>query len=129
MMTVKPSPKTFYTIGYEGLGIKRFIQILKENKIQTLVDVRYNPFSMNLDFRKKKLTEHLEQNGMAYFHLKEYGIPSEIRKTGNPIKWYVQNVRPMINPSVLVSLKPPVCFMCMENDASVPSENNFERIE
>jgi uncharacterized protein (DUF488 family) len=50
MMIEKFSAESFYTIGYEGLGIKRFIQILKENKIQTLADSRDNPFSTNLDF-------------------------------------------------------------------------------
>ena len=115
MMTEK-SAESFYTIGYEGLGIKRFIQILKENKIQTLADSRDNPFSMNLDFRQKKLMSHLEQHGIRYVHLKEYGIPSDMRKAGNPIEWYIENVKPKIQASILDSFEQPICFMCMEKD-------------
>jgi len=104
----------FYTIGYEGLGINRFMEILKDNGIKTLADSRYNPFSRNPDFRQKKLISHLEQNGIIYVHLRDYGIPSEIRKAGNPFEWYVESVKPEIKPSILDGLEQPVCFMCME---------------
>jgi uncharacterized protein (DUF488 family) len=108
--------KIFYTIGYEGLEIKQFIQRLKDNGIKTLADSRYNAFSMNPDFRQKRLISHLEESGIAYVHLKEYGVPSEIRKAGNPIKWYIENVKPKIKPSLLDSLIQPVCFMCVERE-------------
>ena len=111
------SSKEFYTVGYEGLGIRRFIEILKDNGVKTLADARYNPFSMNPDFRQKKLVQHLEQAGMGYVHLKTFGIPSEIRKSSqNPIAWYAKNVKPNIKPSILDDLRQPVCFMCMESD-------------
>lgn len=106
----------FFTIGYEGLGITRFLQILKENGVKTLLDSRYNAFSMNPDFRKEKLISHLQEHGIKYEHLKEYGIPSEIRKASNPIEWYIQNVKPRIQASVLEPFEQPVCFMCMEKD-------------
>lgn len=110
------SSSLFYTIGYQGLGIERFIQILKANDVKTIADSRYNPFSMNTDFRRAILKSHLEQNGIGYVHMKELGIPGEVRKAGNPIHWYMENVRPKINASILGSLKQPVCFMCMEAD-------------
>jgi uncharacterized protein (DUF488 family) len=107
---------TFYTIGYEGLGIKRFLEILQENGIKTLLDSRHNPFSMNPDFSKKRLTLHLEQAGIKYEHLKDYGIPSEIRKAGYALEWYIQNVKPKIQASIIDPFEQPVCFMCMEKD-------------
>lgn len=59
---------------------------------------------------------HLERHGIKYAHLKEYGIPSEIRKTGRPIEWYIENVKPKIRTSMLEPFEHPVCFMCMEKD-------------
>jgi ribosomal protein L13E len=109
-------PSQFFTIGYEGLGIKRFLEILKENQVKTLVDVRHNPYSMNKDFIRKFLMEHLQQNGIKYEHLKDWGIASKIRKEGNAMEWYVQNVKPNISKNILEGLEQPVCFMCMEND-------------
>jgi uncharacterized protein (DUF488 family) len=65
--------RTFFTIGYEGLGIKKFLEKLEQNGVKTLLDSRYNnPFSMNPDFRKNKLISHLEQNDVKYEHVKDY---------------------------------------------------------
>jgi uncharacterized protein (DUF488 family) len=108
----------FFTIGYEGLGIDRFLEILKANDVKTLLDSRHNPFSANLDFRQKKLTLHLEKHGIKYAHLKGFGIPNEIRKAGKPIEWYVQNVMPKIDASIIGPFEQPVCFMCMEKDVN-----------
>ncbi len=99
------------------MGIERFIEILKVNRVKTLLDARFNPFSRNPDFRKNKLAQHLNDNGIKYVHLKDYGIPSEIRKAGEPLEWYTKNVVPRIEPSVIIEqFEQPVCFMCMEKD-------------
>ena len=108
--------RIFFTIGYEGLGIKKFLEILEANGVKTLADSRDNPSSMNHDFSKKRLTSHLDKLGIRYVHLKEYGIPSEIRKTGDPIEWYIQKVKPKIQPSIIDGFDQPMCFMCMEKD-------------
>lgn len=75
----------FFTIGYEGLGIKKFLEILQAKGVKTLLDARFNLFSRNPDFRKQKLAAHLEKAGIKYVYLKEYGNPGDIRKAGNPI--------------------------------------------
>lgn len=106
----------FFTIGYEGLGISRFLEHLKENRVRTLLDVRHNPFSMNPDFSRKRLETYLQELGIRYQHLKEYGIPTEIRKAGNAMQWYEQNVRSKIQASILEPFEKSVCFMCMEKD-------------
>ena len=113
-----------FTIGYEGLGINRFLEILKDNGIRTLLDCRYNASSMNPDFSKKRLVSFLRAEGIGYEHLKEYGIPREIRNTESAIDWYVKYIRPTIHASVLDRFEQPVCFMCMERD----SENCHRRI-
>lgn len=103
-----------YTIGYEGLGINRFIQILNENGVRTLLDCRFNAVSMNSDFSKSKLALRLESEGISYKHLKEYGVPGEIRRAGNAIEWYIENIKPTIQASIVNRFEQPVCFMCME---------------
>lgn len=106
-----------FTIGYEGLGIQRFLELLQENRVRTLLDCRYNATSRNPDFSKNSLTSHLERAGIQYRHLKEYGIPSEIRRSGNAIAWYMENVKPKIDASLVELFEQPVCFMCMERNS------------
>jgi xanthine dehydrogenase molybdopterin-binding subunit B len=54
--------------------------------------------------------------------LKEYGIPTEIRKAGNAMQWYEQNVRSKTLASILEPFEKSVCFICMEKDI-----NNYNR--
>lgn len=105
-----------FTIGYEGLGIMRFVQILKDHEVRTLLDCRYNAYSRNPDFSKTRLASQIAREGIRYEHLRQYGIPSEIRKSGNAIEWYIANVKPKISSSVASSYEQPVCFLCMERD-------------
>jgi uncharacterized protein (DUF488 family) len=107
-----------FTIGYEGLGIERFLEILRENRVRTLLDCRYDAISRNPDFSKSSLTSHLERIGIQYRHLKEYGIPREIRKSGNALYWYMENVKPKIDISLVELFEQPVCFMCMERNSA-----------
>lgn len=69
-----------FTIGYEGEDIDSFLNLLIENKIDILIDIRNNPFSMNFSFTQKKLREYLEKSGIKYMHIPELGIKSELRK-------------------------------------------------
>jgi uncharacterized protein (DUF488 family) len=55
---------------------------------------------MNPHFSRKKLETYLQELGIRYEHLKEYGIPTEIRKAGNAMQWYEQNVRSKIQASI-----------------------------
>lgn len=75
----KETPPGFFTIGYEGKNIDSFLNILIQNHITVLADVRYNPFSMNFAFRDSKLKEYLSKVGIRYVHFKQLGIPGEQR--------------------------------------------------
>ncbi len=75
----KAGPALF-TIGYEGRDIDAFIDILLQNGVELLADVRHNPFSMNFSFVKSKLAAHLSQAGIEYAHFPELGIAGEKRK-------------------------------------------------
>jgi uncharacterized protein (DUF488 family) len=69
-----------FSIGYEKKDIDLFLDILIQNTIDIVVDVRANPFSMNFSFTKTKLTNYLKKAGIEYLHIPELGIKGEHRK-------------------------------------------------
>ena len=69
-----------FTIGYEGLTIDAYLDLLVSNNVAILVDVRKNPVSMKYGFSKTKLTEYTKIAGMSYIHIPNLGIPSNLRK-------------------------------------------------
>ena len=79
-------PKTevgVYTAGYEGLSIDRFLNLLVENGIERLIDVRSNPVSRRYGFHKSTLTRLTRNLEIDYVHFPELGIHSE-RRQGVP---------------------------------------------
>lgn len=124
---VKSTPRFLYTIGYEGLSIDRFVQLLILQNIKTLVDVRKNAFSMRPEFRKKNLEMALSEAGIQYYLMPEVGIPSSNRKEFLPsgkrcdlFMWYVENTLPLCEEyaSVVAELvsRENVALMCYEKD-------------
>lgn len=69
-----------FTIGYEGLSIDAFLNMLISNNIAALVDVRKNPISMKYGFSKTKFADYIKLAGLLYFHIPELGISSELRQ-------------------------------------------------
>jgi uncharacterized protein (DUF488 family) len=67
------------TIGYEGIDIDAFLPLLRENGIETVVDVRELPLSRKPGFSKKRLSAALDRDGLGYIHLPELGCPKLIR--------------------------------------------------
>ena len=71
---------TIYTIGFSGKTINEFIQILKENEIKVLVDVRSSTVSMyKPQFSEEILSEKLKANNINYLTKPEFGMPELIR--------------------------------------------------
>jgi uncharacterized protein (DUF488 family) len=68
-----------FTIGYEGLSIDAFLNVLISNNVVTLVDVRKNPISMKYGFSKTKFANYIKLAGLRYFHIPGLGIPAELR--------------------------------------------------
>lgn len=77
-----------YTIGYEGLTTDSFIETLKKNAIEQVLDVREIPISRKPGFSKSKLTDVLGKVGISYVHIKELGSPKEIREKLQETKDY-----------------------------------------
>jgi len=72
-----------FTIGYEGLSVDAYLDMLVSNNITTLVDVRKNPISMKYGFSKTKLAEYTKVGGITYVHISDLGIPADWRKNLN----------------------------------------------
>ena len=72
--------EVLFTIGYEGRSIDGYLNLLIENNIKLLCDVRYNPISMKHGFSKNQLDKYCKSLCIAYEHIPELGIPSDKRK-------------------------------------------------
>ena len=68
-----------FTIGYESLKPARFIDLLKQSRVEVLVDVRELPVSRKPGFAKNALSTLLENNGIEYRHAPEFGCPRDVR--------------------------------------------------
>jgi len=68
-----------FTIGYEGVDIDSFIQQLKDNAVECLIDVRELPLSRKRGFSKTALETRLVAEKIKYVHLKELGSPKRLR--------------------------------------------------
>ncbi len=116
-----------FTIGYEGKDIDIFLDFLVQNCIDSVVDVRANPFSMNFSFIGKRLRTTLEKVGIRYVSLPELGIEGEQRKSLSTkedykrlFKTYKKEVLPWqkekLNYLVGLSKKSRIALLCFEKD-------------
>ena len=72
--------RTIYTIGCLGYEIDKFIQILKKNNIENLIDIRYSSESVHDPvFSGVILKRELERSNIRYEHKPEYGVPEIIQ--------------------------------------------------
>lgn len=119
-----------FTIGYEGRDIDFFLNILIQNAIDILVDVRKNPFSMKFDFTKNSLKNYLENSEIRYLHIPELGIEGEKRKDLLTLKDYeklfenYERTTIKENPELLdkiteLSRSCRVALMCFEADVNM----------
>lgn len=117
-----------FTIGYEGLTIENWLRTLLKEKINLIVDVREMPISRKKGFSKNAMTNLLNQNGIAYIHIKELGSPGEIRKelyeTGDyslffsKYKAYLNKQRSIVSELIEVCQEKNACLLCFERKAS-----------
>ena len=77
---LKNDTQKLFSIGYEGKSIENFVNILLQNDIRLLCDVRRNPISRKFGFSQSKLQRIVETSGIEYKHFPELGIAAEERK-------------------------------------------------
>jgi len=70
---------TLVSVGYEGRTIEPFIDLLLENEVTALVDVRLTPISRKPGFSKTALREALTGAGIEYVHEPKLGNPRDNR--------------------------------------------------
>ena len=68
------------TIGYEGRTLEAYLNILLEDGVSLLCDVRRNALSRKYGFSKSTLARGCEGVGVRYKHIPELGIDSRLRK-------------------------------------------------
>ncbi|ODS37428.1 hypothetical protein BEH94_06195 [Candidatus Altiarchaeales archaeon WOR_SM1_SCG] len=62
--------EVIYTVGHSNIDIKKFINILKQNNIEVLIDVRSVPFSRYApQFNKDNIKRELEESGIVYIFM------------------------------------------------------------
>lgn len=70
---------TLYTIGYEGLTLEQFLELLKAHGVEHLVDIREAPVSRKAGFAKEDLAKAVAAAGIRYSHVRALGCPKPIR--------------------------------------------------
>lgn len=76
-MSERSLPKqklTIFTVGHSTRPIEEFLQLLRRNGIEQLIDVRTIPKSRhNPQYETNELAKVLKEHGIEYVHLKELG--------------------------------------------------------
>lgn len=86
-MKAKKSP-TLFTIGHSTRSLGEFVELLKLNGIELLVDVRTVPKSRtNPQFNKDTLGNDLDKEGIEYFHMTDLGGLRHAKKDSKNIVW------------------------------------------
>jgi len=113
----------FATVGYEGHDVDSFLDLLVQNGVQVVADVRANPFSMNFVFTKAKISSYLEKVGIEYRHFPELGIPGEYRKQMNSmqlLEFYEKTLLPRqkqkFGELIELGKNKKTVLLCLEHD-------------
>ena len=62
--------KTIYTIGHSIYEIEDFVELLEQNQINTIVDVRSTPYSKFApQYNRETLKKYLKQNSICYIFM------------------------------------------------------------
>jgi uncharacterized protein (DUF488 family) len=114
------------TIGYEGLSIDEFFMRLIQDKINTLVDIRNNPWSMKYGYTKQTLSTLCEKLGIQYLSTPPLGIPSHLRKNLQTKEdyenlfahyaTYLKTRKEYLDNIIKLSKKQKLALMCFEKD-------------
>lgn len=71
--------KSIATIGYEATTVQGFLDALRSEGVDLLVDIRAVASSRRPGFAKTQLAANLDQAGIEYLHLRGLGTPADGR--------------------------------------------------
>ena len=120
-----PEQMLAYSLGYEGISLERYVEMLKAHGIAAVVDVREHAWSYKKGFSKRPLQERLTSEGIGYVHIKSAGNPSRNRKAGLASDQVIARYREHLDsdPSCLdevlaevrrYAAEGGVCLLCFE---------------
>lgn len=92
-MTAPQHPQQVFkivSVGYEGHNIENFVEMLRLNEVNTVVDVRLYPISRKKGFSKTALSQALAEAGIGYRHERDLGNPKQNR---DPFRQGLQSAR------------------------------------
>jgi hypothetical protein len=124
---LRQSGRMLFTIGYEGITVEKYLNILIKNDVRVLCDVRNNPLSRKFGFSKNSLQKYFGNIGIEYVHMPELGIVSEKRNSLNSDEDY-QNLFEDYKTSLskrqkylgqvrqLLQVKNRIALTCFERD-------------
>jgi uncharacterized protein (DUF488 family) len=64
------SAVTLWTIGYEGFSLEQFLELLRADGVEHLVDIGEAPISRKAGFAKAELSKAVESAGIRYSHVR-----------------------------------------------------------
>ncbi|MFO7446074.1 MAG: DUF488 domain-containing protein [Ignavibacteriaceae bacterium] len=80
--------KQIWTIGHSTRSIEEFLELLVNNKIELLVDVRSFPGSKRFPhFNKENLKSALAENNIEYIHLEQLGGRRKVNPDSKNTAW------------------------------------------
>lgn len=119
-----------YTLGYQGIDLKAYIDALNQASIHIVIDVRQTAWSYKREFCKSALRNGLAAAGIEYIHVRSAGNPKENRRTAKSVAECLERFRQhlAVNSATINELiamltvansgNKTVCLTCFERDAS-----------
>src|ERR1039458_6004705 len=113
--------------GYEGRTITQLVDILADNGVRTLVDVRLNPISRKPNFSKARLCAALAEADIDYLHEPRLGNPKQNRpgyRAGNAsarllfLHHMQQDGAEALSTLEALIPRTPTALLCFERDPS-----------
>lgn len=118
-----------FTLGYQGLTLELYTDMLVDAGVGLLIDIREIPWSYNRRYIKSVLERTMTAADIEYVHIKECGNPSANRKTARSIKDCLAKYRRHLRKNshclrtlldhikVANDVGRPACLTCYEREA------------
>jgi uncharacterized protein (DUF488 family) len=109
------------TVGYEGISLSEFLDVLLAQGVGCIIDVRDVPLSRKPGFSKNSLAQALAEVGIQYVHERILGTPKPIREALKATKnWqayeksYFEFLSPREEHLIRIAEVEAACLLCFE---------------
>lgn len=122
----KKTTTQVFTLGYEQRNISQFLKLLREMRVDVLIDVRETAWSHKPGFSKGALAKAMKRAGIDYQHVRSVGNPKWIRSMADSheeclslYREYIEGVDGLVEGFLgfiaeLVGQGLRVCLVCYE---------------